>query len=40
MEIAIAVFLGLWFFIAGLVAYMIVKHDFKEVLNKEDTYSE
>lgn len=35
MEIVIAVFLGLWFFLAGLVAYLFVRHDFKDVLKKD-----
>ena len=34
MEIAIAVFLGIWFSLAGLVAYLFVRHDFKDVLKK------
>lgn len=40
MEIAIAVFLGLWFFLAGLVAYLFVRHDFKDVLKKDNMQGE
>lgn len=31
MEIAIAIFLGIWFSLAGLVAFLFVRHDFKDV---------
>ena len=36
MEIAIAVFLGLWFSVAGFAAYLFVKHDFKDVPKTEE----
>ena len=36
MEIAIAIFLGLWFFLAGLTAYLFVRQDFKDVQKKGD----
>lgn len=36
MEIAIAVYLGLWLMIATYLAYRQLKSDYNDILNKEN----